>query len=319
LEPLNEVTVIWGAELWRAVRSAKAIILLALYLMFTAMVLVGLAFAFRQMQSNIDEQLALHGASTDAVQPQIDQLKHGFVGWLFGEDEALLGALAEVPLIVLLTFKITLYFLPLYIAIIGFDQISGEIGPRSIRYLTVRARRSSILWGKYLSQATLLAGLVLVVDVAVIGVARWLTPSFQLGTMATTFLKCWVAATVFSLSYVALSSFCSSLFRSPAVSLIFNIFTLFGLWLVNKIGEGAAAVLAQQAARAAQAQMGDEVEAPSKVASALSWLQYVSPSHYSNNLLHPHFLKFLGSTAIYAGFAAAFLACGYAVLRRRDL
>lgn len=317
METLTEVTVIWGAELWRAVRSAKAIILLALYLMFTAMVLVGLAFAFRQMQSNLDEQLALHGGSIDAVQPQIDQLKHGFVGWLFGEDEALLGALAEVPLIVLLTFKITLYFLPLYIAIIGFDQISGEIGPRSIRYLTVRARRSSILWGKYLAQATLLGGLVLVVDVAVIGVARWLTPSFQAGVMATTFLKCWVAATVFSLSYVALSSFCSSLFRSPAVSLVFNIFALFGLWLVNKIGEGAAAVLAQEAARAQAA--GEEAEAPSKIAKVLSWFQYVSPSHYSNNLLHPHFLKFLGSTAIYAGFAAAFLACGYTVLRRRDL
>jgi ABC-2 type transport system permease protein len=337
LEPLNEVTVIWGAELWRAIRSAKAIILLALYLMFTTMVLVGLAFAFRQMQANIDEQLALNGASAEAVQPQIDQLKQGFVGWLFGQDEALLGALAEVPLIVLLTFKITLYFLPLYIAIIGFDQISGEIGPRSIRYLTVRARRSSILWGKYLAQATLLGGLVLLVDVAVIGVARWLTPSFQIGAMATTFFKCWVAATVFSLSYVALSSFCSSLFRSPAVSLVFNILTLFGLWLVNKIGEGAAAVIAQAAAQAkargedegaaaviaqaaAQAKArGEEAEAPSMIARVLSWLQYVSPSHYSDNLLHPHFLKFLGSTAIFAGFAAVFLACGYAVLRRRDL
>jgi ABC-type transport system involved in multi-copper enzyme maturation permease subunit len=311
------VTVIWGAELWRSVRSAKAIILLALYLMFTAMVLVGLAFAFRQMQSNIDEQLALNGGSLDAMQPQIDQLKHGFVGWLFGNDESLLDSLLQVPLIVLLTFKITLYFLPLYIAVIGFDQLSGEIGPRSIRYLTVRARRSSILWGKYLAQATLLGGLVLLVDVAVIGVARWLTPSFAFGAMATTFFKCWVAATVFSLSYVALSSFCSSLFRSPAVSLVFNILALFGLWLVNKIGEGAAAVIAQAAAQAKA--RGEEAEAPSAIARALSWLQYVSPSHYSDNLLHPQFLKFLGSTGIYAAFAAAFLACGYAVLRRRDL
>jgi len=311
------VTVIWGAELWRAVRSAKAIILLALYLMFTAMVLLGLAYAFRQLQSSIDEQLALQGASIDAAQPLIDQQKNSFVGWLFGDDEALRESLVKVPLIVLLTFKITLYFLPLYIAVIGFDQISGEIGPRSIRYLTVRARRSSILWGKYLSQATLLGGLVLVVDVAVIGVARWLTPTFQVGTMAGTFLKCWVAATVFSLSYVALSTLCSSLTRSPAVSLILNIFTLFGLWLVNKVGEGAAASIAQEAARAKQA--GVEAEAPSRIVSALTWLQYLSPSHYSDNLLHPHFLKFLGSTAIYAGFAAVFLACGYAVLRRRDL
>jgi ABC-2 type transport system permease protein len=280
-------------------------------------VLAALAFAFRQMQLQIDDQLALRGGSQEAIQPQIDQFKHGFVGWLFGEDEALLGSLAEVPLIVLLTFKITLYFLPLFIAVMGFDQISGEIGPRSIRYLTVRARRSSILWGKYLAQASLLGGLVLVVDLAVVGVARYMTPSFQVGAMATTLLKCWVAATVFSLSYIALSSFCSSLFRTPAVSLIFNIFTLFGFWLVNKTGEGAAGVL--EAAKKQAETQGADAEPPSKIAEVLSWLQYVSPSHWSNNLLHPHFLKFLGSTAVFAAFAAAFLACGYAVLRRRDL
>ncbi|HYV49157.1 MAG TPA: ABC transporter permease subunit [Myxococcaceae bacterium] len=317
MEPLNEVTVIWGAELWRSIRSAKAIILLALYLMFTAMAVAIQVFIFRSIQTNINEQLALHGGSMDALQPQIEEVRHGFLGWLLGGDETLIESIAQVPLIVLVTFKITLYFLPIYIAIIGFDQISGEIGPRSIRYLTVRARRSSILWGKYLSQATLLAGLVLVVDVALVLVARWMTPSFQLGVMAGTFLKCWVAATVFSLSYVALSTLCSSLFRSPAVSLVFNILTLFGLWLVNKIGESAAGFMVQEAALA-QAR-GEEAPAPSRVATVLSWLQYVSPSHYSDNLLHPHFLKFLGSTAIYAGFAAAFLACGYAVLRRRDL
>jgi ABC-2 type transport system permease protein len=317
VEQLNEVAVIWAAEIRRAVRSARVVTLLALYLMFTALVLLALAYAFRQVQQQIDDQIALGGATQEAIQPQLDQLKQSFLGGVFGDDGALLEALAQVPLIVLLTFKVTLFFLPLYIAVMGFDQISGEIGPRSIRYLTVRARRSSILWGKYLSQATLLAGLVMVVDLAVIGVARWLTPSFQAGAMATTLLKCWLAATVFSLAYVALSSFCSALFRSAAVSLIFNLFALFGFWLVNAIGEAASRAVAQMAKAAADPDGG--AEGPSRIATVLSWLQYVSPSHYSTNLLHPHFLKFLGSTGIYAGFAAAFLALGYLVLRRRDL
>jgi len=316
VEQLNEVAIIWGAEVRRAVRSARVITLLALYLMFTALVLMGLAYAFHQVQQQIDDQIALRGATQEAVQPQLDQLKQSFLGGLFSDDTALLEALAKVPLIVLLTFKVTLFFLPMYIAVMGFDQISGEIGPRSIRYLSVRARRSSILWGKYLSQATLLGGLVLVVDLAVIAVARWLTPTFQPLDMATTLLKCWLAATVFSLAYVALSSFCSSLFRSAAVSLIFNLFALFGFWLVNAIGEGASRMV-ERAAKLAEED--PSLEAPSKVYTVLGWLQYASPSHYSTNLLHPHVLKFLGSTGVYAAFAAAFLVMGYAVLRRRDL
>ena len=313
MEPLNEVGVIWAAELKRAVRSARVVTLLALYLMFTALVLLVLSYAFGQIQAQIDDQLAISGASPEAMQPEIDKLKQGFLGGLFGEDTALLESLAKVPLIVLLTFKITLFFLPLYIALMGFDQISGEIGPRSIRYLVVRARRSSILWGKYLSQATLLAGLVLAVDLAVIAVARWQTPSFQPAAMAGTLLKCWLAASVFSLAYVALSSLCSSLFRSPAVSLIFNVFALFGFWLVNAVGGGAARAV-EQAQKA-----GEEGDGPSAIATALSWLRYATPSHYSSDLLHPDFLKFMGGTAVYAGFAAVFLAAGYAVLRRRDL
>ena len=101
------------------------------------------------------------------------------------------------------------------------------------------------------------------------------------------------------------------------MSLIFNLFALFGFWLVNAIGEGAARAV-EQAAKAAEADP-ENAEAPSAVLKVLGWLRFASPSHYSTELLHPHFLKFLGGTAVYAGFAAAFLVLGYAVLRRRDL
>ena len=66
------------------------------------------------------------------------------LGFFVNKDPAMMEALSRVPVLVLVVFKMTLFFLPAYIVLMGFDQVSGEVGPRSIRYVTVRARRSSV-------------------------------------------------------------------------------------------------------------------------------------------------------------------------------
>jgi ABC-2 type transport system permease protein len=91
-----------------------------------------------------------------------EEMRKGFLGFLVGGDQAMMEALAQCPCRPGGLQGHPL-FLPVYIALMGFDQVSGEVGPRSIRYLTVRARRSSLLLGKFLSQATVLLGLVLII------------------------------------------------------------------------------------------------------------------------------------------------------------
>lgn len=280
------MVVIWAAELRRAVRSGRAVVLLGLYSMFTALVLLVVGFITREMQGQVNDKLA--GADAEA-------LHLGVLGFLTSNDTAMMEALAQVPIVVLVVFKITLFFLPAYIALMGFDQVSGEVGPRSIRYLTVRARRSSVLLGKFLSQATLLLGLVLVIDLAIFIYARILNPDFAFGVLALNLLKFWGATLVFSLAYVALTTLCSSLFRSPAVSLVFNFVLLFVFWLMDSVGRS----------------VSDE--------SVLRYLRYLSPSYYSGNLLHPRLAEFAVSGAAYAAFAAIFLFGAYGVLRTRDL
>lgn len=289
VKQLREVGVIWSAELQRAARGAKSIVTLVLYLMFTAVVMLPLGLGAYVRLTQIADHIAQYGSSPEAIQEQ----------------------LAVAKQIVSAVFNITLYFLPFYIAVLGFDQISGEIGPRSIRYLTVRTHRSSILWGKFLAQATFLGASVLVVDLAILGATRWLSKAsaFDIGT---TLLKCWLAAVIFSLAYLALSSLFSALFRSSAASLIFNFFALFGLLLMNIVG-----AIAAKAAESSSS--GDGAEAPSRVVTALSWLRYASPWHYSSDLLDPDRLKVFQSAGVFVGFAAGFLALGYAVLRRRDI
>nr|WP_244219402.1 ABC transporter permease [Corallococcus interemptor] len=287
--------VIWAAELRRAVRSGRAIVLLGLYSMFSALVLLVVGFVTRELQSQLNAGLPGSTMDPDMAAQAADQMHRGVLGFLTSNDSAMMEALAHVPIVVLIVYKITLFFLPAYIALMGFDQVSGEVGPRSMRYLTVRARRSSVLLGKFLSQATLLVGLVLIIDLAIFIYARILNADFAFGVLVLNLLKFWSATIVFSLAYVALTSFCSSLFRNPAVSLVFNFILLFVFWLMDSVGQA----VSEQ--------------------NVLRYLRYLSPSHYSGNLLHPKLAEFATSGAAYAAFAAVFLFGAYGVLRARDL
>jgi hypothetical protein len=102
----------------------------------------------------------------------------------------------------------------------------------------------------------------------------------------------WLAAILFSLAYLSLTSLCSVLFRSPVLSLVVNLAALFGFWLLLVIG-GADA--------------------------SLGALRFLSPYQYSNGLFHPGLSGFGISTAAYAGFAAVFLGAAHLVIRSRDL
>jgi ABC-2 type transport system permease protein len=299
LSPLQDTLVIWRAETGRALRSGRAAGLLALYGLFSALVLLAVGWAVRTAR----EQLARQTGDALTAAQLSEQMQQGFLGVLVGSDPAVLEALAQVPVVMVVLFKLTLLFLPLYVALMGFDQVSGELGPRSIRYLTVRTRRSSVLGGKFLAQATLLLGLVLAVDTATFAYALVTTPDFPASVAVVTLLRMWLATTVFSLAYIALTSLCSTLFGTPGVSLVGNVALLFLFWLLNLIGTGAALT----------------AEARGEAFSPLGLLRLVSPSHYANGLLHPEPGPFFLSVLAYLGFTAAFLLLAHLVLKARDL
>jgi ABC-type transport system involved in multi-copper enzyme maturation permease subunit len=294
LDGLKEITVIWGAETHRAIRSGRVVVLLGLYSLFSVLVLLIVGAIANAINAQVAARMAETGNSEVATAAIATEMKKGFIGVLAGNDAAMMEALSQVPLVVLVVFKVTLFFLPAYIALMGFDQISGEVGPRSIRYITVRSRRASLLMGKFLVQASLLVGLVLIIDLGIFIYAGLTNPDFTFAALTMNLLKFWLAAIVFSLAYVALTTLCSSLFRLPAVSLIFNIIMLFVFWVMDVIG-------------GALSEKGGK------------FLRYLSPSYYSGDLLHPQLTEFGISGLAYAAFATVFLGLSYAVLRVRDL
>ncbi len=308
MEALRETATIGAFELRRTLKSARIVVFLSLYGMFSLMTLLIIGKILGAMKASFDQQLADAGGTSDAAQAQLDQVRDGVLGGLLSSDEAMLAAFRETPMVILLVFKITLFFLPLYIGLMGFDQTSGEVGPRSIRYLVVRARRASILLGKFASQAILLLGMMIIVDLFVFGYAKYANPEFTMGDLVLTFFKLYFATAIFSLSYVALTALCSALFRTPIVSLVVNVMALLAFWLLNAIGSFGVVLVPLR-----------EGEKAGDIVSPLAYLRYVTPSHYATDLLHPSFSHFGVSALAYAGFTLLFLGAGYAIFRVRDL
>ncbi len=245
MEQLSEIKTIWQAELQRALRSGRFIVLLVLYALFSLIVLLIVGTVSNALAQKLGES----GGDPKAAEMAFAEGRNAVLSLLFSSgDLTILDALKNLPIVVLIPFKATLFFLPAYVALMGFDQVSADVVNRSIRYLTIRARRASILLGKVLSQATLLLGLVMAVDFGIFAYAKITNPDFPTALM--------------------------------------------GFWFLDVIG----------------------ATDPSR-----EFLRYLSPSHYSNGLLHPHLAPFAASVGAYAGFALVFLAGAYFVLRARDL
>jgi ABC-type transport system involved in multi-copper enzyme maturation permease subunit len=297
---LQESLVVWRAELARAVRSGRVPVLLALYGLFSTLVLLVVGAFVRMMR----EQLALQAAQANVSPEEVyAKMREGFLGALLGEDITGSGALDALPIVVLVVFKLSLFFLPAYVTLMGFDQVSSERASRSLRYLVVRARRASVLAGKFLSQATVLLALVALVNLGLFAYALLTEPDFPLGAALPAFLRLWLAAGLFSVAYVALTTLCSTLVDSPGLSLALNFLLLFCFWLMDVVGTGAAL----------------SAEARGEEAGPVALLRYLSPSHYAGDLLHPQLGPFALSGLAYALFATLFLVAAWQTLRARDV
>jgi ABC-2 type transport system permease protein len=324
---LNEIGIIWRGELVRSLKSGRAVVLLLLFVLFTSLVLGVIAVFAYGFQSNqekkFDEEIANSPYKDDLDPKKVAEqrekattssssgAKKFLINNLFAEDDAALAEmLLALPFTLLIVYKLTLIFLPLLITLMGFDQVSGEISTKSIRYLAVRVRRSSIILGKFLAQASVLALLTFVCISIMVAVPLWLDEDFAVAKAATTLLKLWGCAMVFSLAYMALASLCSAAFRQPPVSLAINMIVLFMIWFVALIGN-----LLQIPGEAVSSISVSSM----KTESVFAYIRYLSVWNYAPDLIHPKLERFAAAGAAHVGFAMIFLAASYLVLRARDV
>ncbi len=296
---VNEIRIVGTRELAQALRTPRSVLLLLLFLLFlgSSLLVVNVisAKALAAVTSNTP-------AGTDPAQvtEAIAKQKTKFlVAFVTDGDEAYATSLAALPLLLLFVFKLSTRFLPLFLAVLGFDQISSETSTRSIRYLSARARRRSIVLGKFFSSWVLAFGLCAVAALMMTGATVALVEDFAAVDASLWFLRLWVAMGALCLAYSALTTLCSTLVATPILSLIVNLLLLFAIWLLAFVGDA----------------QGYGTEATS---SGLAWMRYLSVWHYSGSLLQPALADFAVALAAHLGFAALLLGGAILAADRSD-
>lgn len=288
MTPLRETLLIFGHEMRRHLRSAKTLVLLILYSLAT--VFSGLLFvgATRKVQEQLDK-----AGQGQPVPPEVlMQMKMSGLSAIFGKgNDEQLQYLASIPMVVVFFAYFALLSLPVLTALMGFDQVSAELNTRSIRFVSLRVRRGALLAGKVLAQLALLIGITAVVNLGIFTYAALSSEGFPVGAGLVAMARFWVLTLVAASTYVALSTLCSTLFRTPIYSLLTALTVLFVLWVTAGLSNF----------------------------DALSFLQYGLPSHYAAGLFRPDALGVLTSVGAYSAFSAAFLGLAYLTLRARDI
>jgi ABC-2 type transport system permease protein len=297
VEELNEIAAVWKGEVQRAVRSGWAMALVVLFLFGQGLLLAGVGFL-------TGGAAKMTGGGGDALAQ-----KKALLTFFTSYSEATVEAIARLPTVLLVAFSATALMAPLFVALMGFDQVAGEVAPKSMRYLIVRVRRTSIVAGKYLTQVTVLLAILALCVVAMVGTARGLDANFGWGDTLTWGLKLLLAMAVIGVTYAALTTLCSSVSANAPLALFLNLIVLFTFWLVSLLAN--------------RVRLPDSVDAvgldASKEESPLAYLRYLVPSEFEHRLLSPDTLEYATGLVAYLGFALIFLALARLALQRRDL
>ncbi len=301
MQTLRDTWTVFGAELRRALKSPRVLLVLLLYMAFSA----GIALAAGALSRQAQLQFEAQGQGIEGLQSP----KAVMLALLFGQDRSLVESLLGLPALLLLVFKAGLIFLPGYVALLGFDSVSGELQTRSLRYLTVRASRTALALGKGLALGAVVLLLLTVVYLGAFGYALSSVPDFSLADAARAWPRLWGTSLLVGLAMTALTTLCSTASSTPALSLTLNFAALLGFWAAGTVGSGARIV-----------RMGQEQMAHQPL--PIGWQERVgllAPSTWSGELLYPDPARVLTGVLGLLLFTLVCAAAGVAVLRTRDV
>jgi hypothetical protein len=196
---------------------------------------------------------------------------------------------AVVSAILVLLFLVT----PLLACLGGFNQTSGDIGTKGLRFLLIRTERPNIFVGRFIGtflfSAVTFAGLFAILALYM-GLRVHVHPA---GEMMLWLLQGYLRLIVFSLPYVALCAWVSCSIDSSFGSLVIALLIVYLVPLMITIGSG--------------------------INDGVRYLQYVTPWGYKWWLLAPVGPELLGGIAVMLGFTAVFLVGGLKYFSARDL
>lgn len=215
--------------------------------------------------------------------------------WVTGSDaDQVTYLLQRQPALLSAMLLVMLMAFPFITCLGAFNQTSGDIGNRGLRYILLRTERPNIFLGRFLGTVGFLAtstAFLLLVLAVYVGAKFNIYPALDLATWS---VQGFVAILMLCLPYVAMCAWMSGLldsaFGSLAICLLLTGFPILFLKLANFSTGG-----------------------------GNGWLERLVPWGWKYDLLSGSVGTRLLAYAVMLGFTAFFLAVGLRAFRKRDL
>jgi len=221
VNPVAETRFIFQRELRKSFRSIKGLILTLLTIAGGG----GLALLFSESDSIRQKRLNEKNISPE----ELLAFKQKLFGWWF-MDERTGDHVGSAPGLLFFLFAVSLVLMPAVVLLLGFDSVSAERQYKTLRYWTVRSRRSSYVIAKWL-------GLWATCGIVALGmhVLIWVVCMFRgeapVAQIVGWGLRFWLASMPILGMWCAVSIFVSSLFRIPLLGLLTTAAIFFVWWL----------------------------------------------------------------------------------------
>lgn len=217
------------------------------------------------------------------------------VGYLSSMSSEQVAYLTRSKPAVISGFLAVLFLITPAMAILGgFNQLSGDIGSKGLRYLVQRTERSNLFFGRLIGayvQALLVFALVFAIVTLYVIAKIKLYPA---GDVVLWMLGGYLRMAVLLLPYLALCAWISAAIDAP-----------FGALTVGLVVIGFVPILAWFAGRSNE--------------TAGTVIGFLMPGGFKWWLLHPSVPTILGGVAVMLGFTAAFTWLGWRHFENRDL
>ena len=232
---------------------------------------------------------------TATIHRKVAEIASGAIKWTMEPEPAQLEYLtrdkpAMISAILVLLFLVT----PLLSCLGSFNQTSGDIATKGLRFLLIRTERPNIFLGRFIGTLlfTALVNLLLFSILAVYMAAK--VKVHPAGDQALWLFQGYLRMMVFVLPYVAVCAWVSCAIDSSFGSLVISLLMVYFVPLF--IGRAAAAI-----------------------SDSISYAQFITPWGYKYWLLEPLGGKLFGGIAIMLAFTGAFLFLGMRHFGKRDL
>lgn len=193
-------------------------------------------------------------------------------------------------------FLVLLALEPFTIAFAGFNQLSGDIANRGLRYILLRTSRVNLILSRFLGTLVFTAVTSFFTMAVVVTFIAMRFDLYSISDLAVWGLWGWAAINLFSLPYLAFCLWISTAITSP-----------FGALALVQLGIGLPIV----ALKIAKAKL--------VTASDLSWLERLTPWGWKFDLVHPDMAKVGLAAAVLVGFFVLFMFLAMRNFLRRDL